>query len=72
MYADEHGIPLGQVSTRVSLNRTTPGEAVFEYDIELAGPLTEAQRRKLIQIAKTCPVHRTLSKSISFANLKEA
>ncbi|MFQ5593616.1 MAG: OsmC family protein [Anaerolineae bacterium] len=72
MYADEHDIPLMEVSTQVFLDRTTPGEVVFEYDIELAGPLTEAQRRRLIQVAKICPVHQTLSKRISFANLKEA
>ncbi|MFQ5342238.1 MAG: OsmC family protein [Anaerolineae bacterium] len=72
MYADEHGIPLGEVFTRVSLDRTTPGEVVFEYDVELAGPLTDAQRHRLMQVAKTCPVHQTLSKRISFANSKEA
>ena len=72
MYADKHDIPLTEASTQVSLDRTTPGEVVFEYDVELAGPLTKAQRRRLMRVAKTCPVHQTLSKRISFASLKEA
>ena len=32
--------------------------------IELAGPLDEAQRKQLIEIAKKCPVHRTLVNKI--------
>src|SRR6266581_4038208 len=32
--------------------------------IELAGPLDEAQRKQLIEIAKKCPVHRTLTNKI--------
>jgi putative redox protein len=32
--------------------------------IELVGPLDEAQRNQLIEIAKKCPVHRTLTNKI--------
>src|SRR5712675_2585486 len=32
--------------------------------IELAGPLDEAPRKQLIEIAKKCPVHRTLINKI--------
>ncbi len=32
--------------------------------IRLKGNLTEAQRKRLIEIANRCPVHRTLSSSI--------
>jgi putative redox protein len=32
--------------------------------IELVGPLDEAQRKQLIEIAKKCPVHRTLTNKI--------
>ena len=32
--------------------------------IRLQGNLTEAQRKRLIEIANRCPVHRTLSSSI--------
>jgi uncharacterized OsmC-like protein len=32
--------------------------------IRLKGNLTEAQRKRLIEIANRCPVHRTLSSNI--------
>jgi putative redox protein len=32
--------------------------------IELVGPLDQAQREQLIEIAKKCPVHRTLTNKI--------
>ena len=35
--------------------------------IELVGPLDEAQRKQLIEIARKCPVHRTLTNKIESA-----
>jgi putative redox protein len=32
----------------------------FECDIDLAGKLDDAQKKRLLQIADRCPVHRTL------------
>jgi len=36
----------------------------IELVLELAGPLTEAQRARLLEIAGRCPVHRTLTSEI--------
>ena len=36
----------------------------IERDIYFAGPLTEEQRSKLLEIANKCPVHRTLTSEI--------
>jgi putative redox protein len=36
----------------------------IESDIELAGALSAEQRAKLLEIAKKCPVHRTLTSEI--------
>ena len=33
----------------------------IELDIEFAGPLSSEQRSKLLEIAKKCPAHRTLT-----------
>lgn len=66
MYADRHGISLQGASTQVRLNRDRPDETVFEYEIELAGPLTGDERNRLMQVAETCPVRRTLSRKLSF------
>jgi uncharacterized OsmC-like protein len=36
----------------------------IERDIHLAGPLTNEQREKLMEIAGKCPIHRTLTSKI--------
>jgi putative redox protein len=36
----------------------------IEREIELAGPLDDPQKARLIQIANRCPVHRTLNSEI--------
>ncbi|HKA86870.1 MAG TPA: OsmC family protein [Haliangiales bacterium] len=36
----------------------------IERVIELAGPLDDEQRRRLLEIAEKCPVHRTLTSEI--------
>ncbi len=71
MYAARHNIPLEKVEVEVSLNRQVPGEAVFEYGVELTGNLTAAQRQELLGAVASCPVHQTLSGKISFALLPE-
>jgi putative redox protein len=37
----------------------------FKRVVHLQGPLDDAQRRKLLEIADKCPVHRTLHGEIS-------
>ena len=66
MYADQHNIPLSGVTTRVTLDRTSPVETVFEYEIELHGLLSQDHRDLLLEVAKECPVRQTLSKRIGF------
>ena len=36
-------------------------EVAERLTIELAGPLSDEQRSKLLEIARKCPVHRTLT-----------
>jgi len=36
----------------------------IERDLELAGPLSEEQRARLLEIANKCPVHRTLTSEV--------
>jgi putative redox protein len=66
MYADNHGIPLRAVTTNVRLDRTRPGEVVFQYEVGLDGDLTVEQQDRLLHAASACPVRRTLSKRITF------
>jgi putative redox protein len=66
IHAQQHDIPLEHVMVSVTLDQRNGAEAVFEYTLELKGPLTEAQRQELVQATQSCPVHQTLSGKISF------
>jgi len=64
LYADQKGWPLGRVTVQVShakIEGATPADH-FTRLIALEGPLDEAQRDRLIEIAGRCPVHRTLER----------
>jgi putative redox protein len=65
VYAASHDIPLAGVVTEVASDRQTPGATILRYDLELQGPITEAQRRELLEAAHSCPVHQALSGKIS-------
>ena len=77
MYADRKGLPLQRTTVRlrhdhvhakdcanVEQNTGTISRIVRELDLE--GPLTDEHRRRLVEIADRCPVHRTISSEIAF------
>ena len=72
MYAQNKSWPLQDVTVRVRHSRVHAEDCAecetkegkidrIELDIEFAGPLSGEQRSKLLEIAKKCPVHRTLT-----------
>ncbi len=66
MYADHHGYAVGSVEATVAIDRSQDGETIFNYSIEMSGKLSQAERDKLLAVARTCAVHKTLSQKISF------
>jgi uncharacterized OsmC-like protein len=42
----------------------------IDWRIELEGDLTSEQRRRLIEIAQRCPMHRTLASAISIGTME--
>lgn len=66
MAADKQGIPLSSVSVTVSLNREEPGKPVFEYSVQFAEALSEAQKSRLLSAVELCPVRNTLSQPLRF------
>lgn len=66
IYADKRGIPLTGVTTKVSLDRSQPEEAVFTWSVEFEGDLTDEQREGLRRAAAACPVKKTLLRRIRF------
>ncbi len=75
LYARRNQWPLQGVSVRLRHSRNHAEDCAscetkqgmldrIESDIELSGALSAEQRAKLLEIAKKCPVHRTLTSEI--------
>jgi putative redox protein len=61
LYAQRKGWPLERVRLTVKHGRADlQARDVFEMGITLEGPLDDAQRARLMEIAERCPVHLTL------------
>ena len=82
VYARRKGWPLQDVTTRLRHSRVHATDCIecetkegkidrIELDIELDGPLSDEQRSKLLEIAKKCPVHRTLLSEIDIKTTTE-
>lgn len=72
MYADHKRWPLQDVEVRLRHERDYQQDCTdcaegsrrierIERSLVLTGPLTAAQRERLLEIADRCPVHRTIS-----------
>jgi putative redox protein len=65
MYSRTKGWELGDVTVAVDYDhRSTPRR--FEVAIELSGELTDAQLERLEQIARSCPLRRSIESGIEF------
>lgn len=63
LYAERKGWPLERVQVSVRHHRASLKERDrFDRTILLEGPLDDAQRDRLLQIAEQCPVHRTFER----------
>ena len=79
MYARRKGIALDRVRVDVSHDKHHGTDAAsdretkidaFRREITLDGDLSEEERRRLIEIADRCPVHRTLERSSSIETVE--
>ena len=63
LYAERKGLPLTRVQVSVLHHRASlEARDLFERTISVEGPLDDAQKARLLQIAELCPVHRTLDR----------
>jgi putative redox protein len=66
MYANRKNFDVQKIRVSVS-NGPMTDKTSFQTDIEITGSLTEDQRTRMMQIAKLCPVHKTLTHPIEIA-----
>ena len=66
MYAERKGLALTRISVAISHDKIEVDGARrdrFDRLITLEGELSDEQRKRLLEIANKCPVHRLLSQS---------
>jgi putative redox protein len=75
MYAERKGFPLERAQVTLRHNKIhaedcatceTEGGRVdrIEVEIEVTGDMDDETRKRIVDIAKSCPVHRTLQSEI--------
>jgi putative redox protein len=75
LYARSKKIPLEEVKVSLSHSRIHAEDCAncetkngmldrIDLDVQITGPITDDQRKKLLEIAAKCPVHRTLKSEI--------
>lgn len=63
MYANRKNFEVKQIQVTVSTEEGV-GKTILHTNIEINGRLDEAQRQRMLQIAKLCPVHKVLTNPI--------
>ena len=67
MYASRKQWPLENVAVELRFNSNAkpgPLTTVIDLEVHLTGNLSEAQRERLMEIARHCPVHKILSNPV--------
>jgi putative redox protein len=59
MYANRKKLDVSKIRVGVS-NGPFDGKTIYKTEIEITGSVNEEQKQRLLQIARLCPVHKTL------------
>ncbi len=67
MYAQRKGWDIGEIAVDVDYEPAQRGSpTTFRMEVSFPKELPEEQRKRLMQIAAKCPVHRTLEGEVMF------
>jgi putative redox protein len=63
MYANRKGFDISQIEVRVHMEQLD-GKTIFHRQVNITGNFDEHQRKRMLQIANACPVHKILTNPI--------
>lgn len=63
MYANRKGMNIDKIEVIVRTEKVD-NKTIFHRDIRFTGDLDEDQRKRMIQIANACPIHKVLNNPI--------
>jgi putative redox protein len=63
MYANRKGFDITQIEVKVHTEQVSD-KTIFHRHIEVTGNIDEHQRKRMLQIANACPVHKILTNPI--------
>jgi putative redox protein len=65
LQAEKLGIAIEGATCEVKIDRSIPDAVKFDYSLNIAGPITDDERKALHAAAGRCPVARTLCGTIT-------
>jgi putative redox protein len=63
MYADRKEMDVDKIEVKVS-SETVDTKTIFHRQITISGNINDHQRKRMLQIANACPIHKTLTNPI--------
>ncbi|HEY9004777.1 OsmC family protein [Ohtaekwangia sp.] len=63
MYADRKGMNIERIQVTI-FTETVENKTIFHRAVEVTGDIDEGQRKRLLQVANACPIHKVLTNPI--------
>ena len=63
---EARGIAFDDISVTVSLDESVEGQTTFRYSVDVSGDMDDETKKKIVKLARGCPVHKLLSKQLAF------
>jgi len=72
LYAERKGWTLDRIETRLQRDAGEGKISSIELELLLGGDLSDEQRQRLAEIASRCPVHRSLTESVTITHRRSS
>ena len=65
---EARGVAFDDISVTVSLDESVEGTTTFRYSVDVSGDMDDEAKKKIVKLARGCPVHKLLTKELLFAD----